>query len=396
MPLDGSWLMNNVPVDIFREVFSSCVDSVSFPLRGAIPMQLSLSQVCGYWREIMLDNPWMWNEVTVGPLEDYDEALRVSSQIDEWLSRSGDSLISLDLGSLMGMRLSTTQNLLHKHRFKKLGLYIPLDQLSSLFKIPVDNLSHIEELRLLQGYAHSESFIKRPFFPAHEFPLLKSLTTDVNPEVYDMVHALSWGQLRSLEIRADVHSAAPCMEILRHCPLLEVFLLDTLTCALNREWKLKEASRHALSRPDNKPVFLPHLNQLSIQFVRSDFCDMILGSLVLPELNILSLFYVNGETTKLKSLEGLATGRLGPRLQELSLKDSLDVAFVMDIIESRYNNSTPRIGFETRGSDHAFQAPQATLKRIDLCDADIKDGDQERIDKLRSRGLEIYTGDPWY
>ncbi len=203
-------------------------------------------------------------------------------------------------------------------------------------------------------------------------------------------------KLRSLEIRADVQSAAPCMEILRHCPLLEVFRLDTLTCALNREWKLKEASRHALQRPDNEPVFLPHLNQLSIRFVRSDVCDMILGSLVLPELNILSLFYVASETTKLKSLEGLATGRIGPRLQELSLKDSLDVAFVMDIIESRYKNSTPRNGSETRGSDHAFQAPQATLKRIDLTDADIMDGDQERIDKLRSKGLEIYAGNPWY
>src|SRR6266550_4448164 len=164
MPPDGSWLMNNVPIDIFREVFSSCVDSVFFPLRGAIPMQLTLSQVCSYWRKIMLDNPWMWNEVTVGSLEDYDEARRVSSQIDEWLSRSSDSLISLDLGSLMGMCLSTTQNLLHKHRFRKLGLHIPPDQLSSLFNIPVENLSHVEELRLLQGYAGLESFIKLPFF----------------------------------------------------------------------------------------------------------------------------------------------------------------------------------------------------------------------------------------
>lgn len=394
--------MNNVPVDIFRAVFSPCIDSVSFPLRDVIPMQLTLSQVCSYWRKIMLDTPWMWNEVTVGPLEDYDEALRVSSQIDEWLSRTGDSLICLDLGSLMGTGLSTPQNLLHKHRFRKLGLHIQFDQLSPLFEVSVENISHVEELRLLQGYVELEpslgeghEFTKRPFFPTHEFPLLKSLTTDINPDAHDLVHALSWGQLRSLDIRADVQSPASCTEILRHCPLLEVFRLDTLTCALGREWKLKEASRQPLPKPGIKPVLLPHLNQLSIRFVRSDVCDMILDSLVLPELNILSLFYVASDTTKLESLEGLATGRLGPRLQELSLKDSFDVAFVMDIIESRYRNS-PRNGSEARGSGHAFQAPQATLKRIDLDDADIRDGDQARIDELRSRGLEIYTGNPLY
>lgn len=75
----------------------------------------------------MLDTPSAWNDVRVGPFSDYDQSCDVSSRMDEWLSRSGDPLISLGLGTLMEARLRTTQDLLHKYRFKKLRMINPAE-----------------------------------------------------------------------------------------------------------------------------------------------------------------------------------------------------------------------------------------------------------------------------
>ena len=396
MPLNGSWLMINIPVDIFRGIFSFCIDAgpVSFPLRGT-PMQLTLSQVCSFWRKIMLDTPSAWNDVMVGPFSDYDQACDISSRMDEWLSRSGDSLISLDLGTLIEARPRTTQDLLHKYRFKKLRMITPTDQLSTLFLIPAENLCHVEELTMFQGYTGEKSHYqrsdsrsrglgKRPFFPRHEFPLLKTLTTDVNPAIHDVVHALSWGQLRRLDMRADM-PLVPCMDILRQCPLLETLNLEMVSSPLI------QLVGQPSPKSDAEPLLLSHLNELYIEFVRSDICDKMLGMLILPELKTLSLFYVASEPAKLGSLEGLVTGRLGPQLQALNVKDSLDITLILDIIETRCKISA------RDGSDpgHAFQAPQATLKLIDLSDADVSGSDQERIDILRAKGLEINTRLSW-
>lgn len=342
----------------------------------------------------MLDSPSMWNDVIVGSLSDYDQACDVSSRMDEWLSCSGDSLVSLDLGTLMEARLRTTQDLLHKYRFKKLSMIIPANQLSTLFQIPAENLRHVEELSLLQSDTGENSYHwsnsksrrpgRRPFFPTHEFPLLKALTMVIDPATHDMVHALSWGQLRTLDIRANM-PLGPCMEIFRQCPLLETLRLEMFS------FPPSQLGRPS-PEPDTEPLLLAHLNELYILFVRSDICDNMLGMLILPELKTLSLIYIASEPTELRSLEGLVTGRLGPQLQVLNVKDSLDVPLVLDIIETRCKISA------RNGSHpgHAFQAPQATLlKLIDLSDADISGSDQERIDMLRAKGLEINTGLSW-
>ncbi|KAK2461133.1 hypothetical protein APHAL10511_006660 [Amanita phalloides] len=330
----------------------------------------------------------MWNNVVVHLFSEYEEVQIIPQHIRGWLSRSRDSLISLDMGTLMKTHPRAAHDLLQNHRFKKLVMFIPVDQLHSLSQTPAENLRCIEELTVFQSfdaeiYYHWDNpaayrLTERPFFPMQHFPELQALTIDVNPDVEDLVRAVSCGQLRRLQMRTYM-SLQSCMHVLYQCPLLEVLQLEMVPCPLRSDLRVDKAFNDA--PPSTKPLILPHLRELFVEFVRSDCCDMMLGMLSLPALKILNLYHISSETTKLRTLEGLVNGRLGPQLQELHVKDCLEVEFVLDIIESRGK----------RGP-----ASQETLRLVDLSDADISATDQQRIDKLREEGVVIYTESCWW
>ncbi|GLB44680.1 hypothetical protein LshimejAT787_1800170 [Lyophyllum shimeji] len=140
-----------LPTEILGQIFACAVDGdpVEFPIRKS-QLFWVLRQVCSRWRQVALNDPRIWNAISVdgfrlkGP-----ELLNIASFITTVIPRAG--LLSLAFRHRDGEDFfKVVKKVVHPvlHRVKELKVNIPASALPDLFALPHDSLYNLQSLYL--------------------------------------------------------------------------------------------------------------------------------------------------------------------------------------------------------------------------------------------------------
>ncbi|GLB44676.1 hypothetical protein LshimejAT787_1800130 [Lyophyllum shimeji] len=140
-----------LPTEIIGQIFACAVDGdpVEFPIKQS-QLFWVLRQVCSRWRQVALNDPRIWNAISIDGFRlKGRELLNIASFITTVIPRTG--LLSLAFRHRDGEDfLTVVKKIVHPvlHRVKELKVNIPASALPDLFALPHDSLYNLQSLYL--------------------------------------------------------------------------------------------------------------------------------------------------------------------------------------------------------------------------------------------------------
>ncbi|KAG6819713.1 hypothetical protein H0H93_009329 [Arthromyces matolae] len=215
----GPSLIVCIPPEVLEEIFQICA---AIPLnRGERPNRLAISQVCQQWREITLNNPWIWGRIEVGH----------AKLAKELISRSAGAYLDIvGAADTRMIKVRGTDLQPHTKRIRSFDISFRREyELGNLFsKIGDDfpnlssvSLNHLEYLyRAPRGDANPVRS-KVPYSSRIERLELRGVAVDWISKLKDMT---------MLELRGAGYDCTPSLSLLRQIiqssPRLEHLSLD--------------------------------------------------------------------------------------------------------------------------------------------------------------------------
>ncbi|KAF8314167.1 hypothetical protein F5887DRAFT_479505 [Amanita rubescens] len=354
--------IHKIPAEILQHIFHLCCADC-MPYLKPHSAVLLLVQVCSRWRQLLLDAPMFWDEVTIS-----GDSLSQLSLASLWLSRAG-----LRPRSFRTMRASPAapiQSLLARFSFSSLDLAI--SENLDFSEIPIESVLPLKSLFLRNTNSHSPQIS----LGHHSFPNLSTLiwnnfdsfsplmTSKTIEELFisgpvpislhlEILHSAT--KLRELVLRSvnDAETVASIQDVVApnltdlrmHFthgysagPLVSALTapnLKRLTMAtrLDDPGFTCDASSFLLKAGQSR---MPKLEDLSIDSKTSRPIDIGILLRSIPSLRTLRL---KSETILDEdTMQGLASGELGPRLWDMGLLDQYtphDPERILTMIEAR-------------------------------------------------------------
>ncbi|KAF8345527.1 hypothetical protein F5887DRAFT_1158755, partial [Amanita rubescens] len=361
--------IHKLPAEILQHIFHCCCSSGVLDTRPDPQVQhntvLLLVQVCSRWRQFLLHAPMFWDEVITSG---NPSQLSLASL---WLSRAGSLPRSLNIT----VRGSATpiQSLIARFPFSSISLIIRGDAEKLEFsEIPIESLFPLKILLLENRKSNSPQLS----LGDHSFPNLSVVEIH---RYFDPFSALVTSKtIEALRIDMPVPISV-CSEILRSATNLQKLdlvvddaeratsiqdvvapnltdiilyfqdgygsgsLISALTAPNLKELRMLTTETLRIILTCDASSFLPKAGQsrmpkLETLSIAKTTCLIDIGILLrsIPSLHTLGL----GSKTILDedTMQGLASGELGPRLQRMYLRDEcipLDPERILTMIESR-------------------------------------------------------------
>lgn len=295
-----------IPPEILARIFLYCLggNGVQVPPRSAQAMPWILGHICSRWREIMLGEPQLWDNIGVTANGDLPDGV-----MQDVFSRSGTIGIKLDVNSVRHSEVILTTILNHTKRFR--SIVLPITTHNSRYLAEMASFERLEALKL-HYYNHLDT--SQPFITNLDVsPTLRELdlvyhssSIDVLP-LHDVgIHPTSfiWTHLNRISMDGNIVVApATMLDILKECQVLVTcnvtFMLEDMPNTLTRETL--------------------HLMVPALQYLEAKSEDVNLGvfltSLTLPSLRVLRLHNQPTQPWPQEELLGLF-GRSACRLEE--------------------------------------------------------------------------------
>ncbi|PFH46870.1 hypothetical protein AMATHDRAFT_50727 [Amanita thiersii Skay4041] len=317
-----------LPTDILRYIFLLCVEEdagqgwIPIPLHHMSdpPIQIILSHVCSFWRQVALNTTGLWNKLTVcEPYSDFwdlapateflsrSKGARVSLSIHRTLSPCRHKSLQEHLASLVDSLRKLIIGTKHLYEFHldleidhldQLRAFFTMDKVIQLLRLSPPGLTtlglHLGGRLQRENVAENWDQVVDVFNYVNNkgktsFPSLESLHMSGAEWFYKGIyHQMPWERLRSLSL--DGISPNWALAILHKCPSLETCTLELILPNGDPELSLLFGpgfETEALHIP------LPHLRHLRLSFyhhfTRPDI-HSFLRPLALP--NLKSLCYI--------------------------------------------------------------------------------------------------------
>ncbi|PFH45544.1 hypothetical protein AMATHDRAFT_88766 [Amanita thiersii Skay4041] len=370
------------------------VDKANRYINTADETQFTLLRICKVWRQVAVSTSELWDSVRLSELDP------VSFLIVNYLyslNRTPKSLtLHVSCSDLTGDR---ARQLFTRYQYNYLGIYTEQYQSPLLWFIPYEVLSHLQELNLI---VNDELFMKNdgslgPFrLSNHQLPLLSSLGINGCGSSPTQV-SLCCEKLRNLDFRSFEMPLHLSMDILHTNPLLEdvsfsiippkqdhVFsvmqeYINTSLTSLEVEFIDTDGSlemfhrlrlpnlRKLIIRTTNKlywiteiyPVLNRNFNFGELRILRLGTVEnpIDVGLLLQNAPSLMSLIIAWGAVFTDQTMDGLATGRLGPKLRMLCADGDLDKDKVFSMVETRWKNSCQCILNDIHDADNTHPTP---------------------------------------
>ncbi|KAF8636784.1 hypothetical protein AX17_003263 [Amanita inopinata Kibby_2008] len=370
--------------DVLRCIFlcsrESAVATIPLPKDDIL---LSITHVCSAWRRVALDTPELWNNVLLKVEPRKINRLRVAR---EWLSRADSLPRSLEIWDTdekaaydaYTMNAFATQRLITSFQFRRLVIRLGIAWPLTLRDIPNESLAHLEELILVSHFEVSLGSIM--FSPSARFPSLTRLEISGCFDILNLGFLVPWHQLRHISLRT-LTAPSDCLEALRegisletcqihvaahnrysyehndmpqNIPLLNLRFLalkfddyaDVQRFMRQLRVTLPNLStldictgRHSRLLLDSSAMVQPlqHFEARKLQTLRMELIEANLdvGGLLQCVPSISSLKLLGGSFLDDDGLDGLGTGKLGPRLQDIYLRGDFNVDKLRCILKQR-------------------------------------------------------------
>ncbi|KAM6499802.1 hypothetical protein JOM56_005310 [Amanita muscaria] len=416
--------------DALREIFLWCIDiqTLAHPiltarkLKSTLLPQLSVSRVCSTWRHVALYTPRLWTNVWIEFLTKNNIMIA-----EQWLSRARDVPVSIRL-SFIGPEKEEVWRiaLIEFLSCFRLGyLRFPIDATSLLHHVlldlPLTSVADLRTLDLTNSGERGELGVLE--VDDARFPELSYLSLQgkwvllPRSNALHTLHADSvpmqlrgcWDILRGFPSLEDCkltiiqdNSGLPLEaheEIrLPHLRILRLYFrngwsfgtfITPLSLPSLKQLEIYDApifwSTPAFFSLAQRSNFFPHLEGLIIRKARNEVNGNMIMEL-LPSLKSIALCDAFGIVSfNSETLEGLACGRLGPRLTKMELGYLPDVSSFLDMVELRLRNARRR-----KASEGGAQEQLAPFTRITLGSPTMERRDlSRRLQDLSDQGLEI-------
>jgi hypothetical protein len=259
-----------LPAELLSEIFLRCLpDEPEVPKAHSPP--LLLGRICRYWRAVAFSTPALWAKIriefagTISPSR--------STFIVDWLKRSGDSPLTLELVLKSGLFHYETYNLLEiimatSPRWQTVDFQMPISYAVTSFcdfRLPVPCLEALTLRIVHSGRYFLPSDTLEMFTDANK---LRVVHIDCSYPSIPSLLVLPWPQLKSLRL-SDIPSGE-FIKIMNRCPNLT-------HCEIFRPKYFPETGW---------TVTLPHLHSLTIDFQQS---VTPLNNLIVPSLRKLTI-----------------------------------------------------------------------------------------------------------
>ena len=290
--------IRRLPVDVIREIFINCLPTTHNAVISPEECPILLTRICSGWRNIALSTAVLWASIHVPiPIDGYAPspdklepaiatARRRAEAIKEWLSRSGECVLSISLHNQPEKTSPVVYNIILDalipfcRRWGALECDALMTRLMRIADIPESELAQLhtfsingnrysdgivladEPQRLLWGWMDSG---------AVRAPRLRTVTySNIAENFVDL--PLRWGQLTSIKIYGGPWFASEAMSLgwlaylLAICPLLH-------DCCIH----ISPASRYCKDHCNDMPtsILLPHLQEFAIQSDNMDLSPLL-------------------------------------------------------------------------------------------------------------------------
>ncbi|PFH49408.1 hypothetical protein AMATHDRAFT_48737 [Amanita thiersii Skay4041] len=367
------------------------------------------------WRQVALDTPQLWNDITL--IEPRDSAaLRIAQRL---LSRAGGLPISLTIDwSTSGVDVNKGfEELMNHHLFESLDINLQSQHLPQLSQLPQNLASNVKKLNAIVYSDNAHSNDTHLSLPSEHFPQLESF------RMHAVVIAhlvLPWTQHRHLDLASTMLPWELCLGILPQCTSVEEcflslygrspHLVSDISLPLLQRLSLTSVRGAASFCNIMQPLITPQLTTLGLRGVAlgcSNYNSVVqrnnLGQLQVlrlasvsdssnihrflcntPSLHTIQLPYLRGDFDP-KALERLSDGQLAPLLQTVEINSSTnnDVAGeILTMVEVRVKTT----GSKTQDGEKTYP-----MKRIKLSKASsLQPHIRKRLDALETYGVDVY------
>ncbi|KAF8321499.1 hypothetical protein F5887DRAFT_927810 [Amanita rubescens] len=334
----------------------------------------AMSHVCSPWRQLMLDTPELWSNISIDVSKSSDKKTADKIRIArEWLSRAQNHPISFTIKSVdqqvlndlithypcralyllesrsswygeyprLGEASIATLETLHLHEAIKLsqilGKEFALPALKSLSLYDVNDLNVIHTvapqlhyLRIQCTRPHSQVLGLLRLCVQLEHCELKIGRDTKKPSQSSTNQAVVISTLRVLKLTFDDGANAPAFLkwlALRNVSSLSLFQTKPETWSLD----LPTVSE-LIARSDG----MPHLQSLTIDETKDPF-DLKVLLLDTPSLRQL---HINRGVLDADTMDKLSTGHLGAQLKELYSRHRHEAEAILRMVESRHQTAT--------------------------------------------------------
>ncbi|KAJ7469065.1 hypothetical protein FB451DRAFT_1560119 [Mycena latifolia] len=269
-----------LPVDVLREIFLSAALSSSVEadlneivryLRGdPLEIRLIIGRVCSLWRLVSLAMPELWSNLRVRL-----KKLHHLTVLEDWLRRSGEHPLSLDLTSVDNLNMAgflATYSLRIRH--------LSIDSLYLLETFPAVSMDLLETLRVDGRF---DSIPDASISVLLEAPRLRSVTLrSLGRRSNDQALSLRplgipWQQLSGIHLERVAIEVPHYYEILKECRALTHAHLDIV---VPHSWPIQTI---------DPQITLPCLRKLELDGTSLHNYARFLDSFTLPSLLELNL-----------------------------------------------------------------------------------------------------------
>lgn len=370
---------NRLPPELIRIIFTQSMEGPAVvPFKANDPPFL-FCRISSIWRQLALATPQLWNSLTVATQYSFG-----TSQVTEiartlFLRARGFPLsltTHLPTGLTEPREVDIVWDLIVplSNNFRKLHLSLSSQQMMRLFAFAAGSLTTVEDFSVTLT-DHPHNWIE-PLYPFKSTCRLTKAEFYLGIAVEPRILNLPWWQLKKLHFNNTAVTVDQCQDILQLCVSLE-------DCMVSIQ-KIDVASFHEIDI-----VTLDHLESLNAHFVSLEQYELFFRPLLLPSLRNLRLkaggdrgvsgevdgllaflqrsnchlerlaflewdsysfdsFAVIEQLPTLRALalppehimsdwtiKKLATGEIGPRLEELKANGKRNLGSVLHMIEER-------------------------------------------------------------
>lgn len=269
-----------MPLDIWRQVFRSCLPDDEFLQPSPTIAPLLLGGICRDWRAaaLSMSNLWSFLSVTVTK-EGITPNIHL---ISTWLNRAIPHSLSISLTfhgrpgdhAYTNVELALHSFLPYFRFWKRIVIRVgPFLHLDSLLQLPVSEDSCLEDLDIFLPASVQEA--SQPLDHIFQYsPLLRHLTlTTALPERgdHDPMFSLPLSRLTLLHLESPMFSMDNCRELLQQCPKLVEFTYRNM-------WGGFQRTRNDL------PIILRDLQVLWLSSTSSEM-NIFFDSFTFPSLS---------------------------------------------------------------------------------------------------------------
>ncbi len=331
-----------LPPDVLRSIFHFCNEThAEFPLsnHGVGLRLLRITHVCSAWRQLALETPALWSDVSIYLSPNRSRNHQALSSARQWFARAQDMPRSLfiELGFYDSPHLhdiwEQILQFMALYRLRDLELKYPINHLT--LKLPEHAWPSIERLHLI-GNNRDNSSTKSLLSDFATFSNLKHLKIRDASHLRGLDNVVRWHQLRTLDIWTFGHSEITpslCLNVLRQCQLLK-------SCSLSLA---KEPSVASTVASGEENTVLANMDYLRLKLFDGSAASAFLEPFVIPNITtfILELSYLEMSWTQLNCdmpvLIGIiqrSGGMHQIRRLEIDISPLLDIGILLELLPS--------------------------------------------------------------